>query len=98
MENYYAHHFKGICQPNSNKNKYKTPFLLSLILIQSEISQHLKMMLFKKNEKDVFQPKMWQMPDFDLKRCLPTDNMESKLPKFITEDNGMVSAQFQGEV
>ena len=56
------------------------------------------MMLSKKNEKDVFQPKMWQMPDFDLKRCLPTDNMESKLPKFITEDNGMVSAQFQGEV
>lgn len=56
------------------------------------------MMLFKKNEKDVFQPKMWQMPDFDLKRCLPTDNMESKLPKFITEDNGMVSPQFQGEV
>lgn len=37
------------------------------------------------------------MLDFDLKRCSLADNMESKLPKFIIENSGMVSAQFQGE-
>ena len=49
------------------------------------------------NKKDFFQIKISQMLDFDLKRCSLADNMESKLPKFITENSGMVSAQFQGE-
>lgn len=37
------------------------------------------------------------MLDFDLERCSLADNMESKLPKFKTENSGMVSAQFQGK-
>lgn len=85
----YTHYFKkGLWLTNWNRNKHKNHFLLSSILIQFEISKHLKTMLTSpppRNEKDFFKIKIRQMLDFDLKRCSLADNMESKLPKFIVK-------------